>query len=358
MSRSRSYCFTINNYNQASIDDLLFRLVDPVYLVFGKEVGESGTPHLQGFVHFENARSFKALKAALPRAHIEIKSSRSTFAQASEYCKKDGDFHEQGVLPSDPAVKGADEKERWVSIIALAESGDWERIKEDFPIEYGTKLKTLEYLHAKRPRALVEIDEAVPHQWIYGPPGTGKSRTARDQNPGAFIKDPTEKWWDGYDGEDVVIIDDFDKFQVKQGGDMKRWLDRYPFQAQVKGGYMKARPSKVIITSNYHPKEIWDDDVTVKAILRRVELVHLVLPWKPPLRPVVEPPVLLRPVVDLTEAPLRAVVDPPTSSTLKRAEEVRMPFQSPPFLDIDDPSWDFGDMHPTMDSGDNDWFPF
>lgn len=51
---------------------------------------------------------------------------------------------------------------------------------------------------------------------------------------------------------------------------MKRWLDRYPFQAQVKGGYMLARPKKIVVTSQYHPSEIWDDEKTVDAIMRRV----------------------------------------------------------------------------------------
>lgn len=288
MSRARNYVFTLNNYGPTDLNDIAFRCVDAKYIVIGHEVGENGTPHLQGFVCFENARSFKQLKALIPRAHIEIKCGNSTFKQASDYCKKDGNFFEQGNLPKDPAAKGEDEKTRWAAIIELARAGDWETLCEEYPVEYATKLKMLEYLHAKRPRVLEECEDAIPHEWIYGPPGTGKSRTARDQNPGAFIKDPTEKWWDGYDGEDVVIIDDFDRFQIKQGGDMKRWLDRYPFQAQVKGGYYKARPSKIIVTSNYHPSEIWDDEITVKAILRRVKLVHLVLPWKPP-APVVNP---------------------------------------------------------------------
>lgn len=80
---------------------------------------------------------------------------------------------------------------------------------------------------------------------------------------------------DGYNGEEVVIIDDFDKFQVKQGGDMKRWLDRYPFQAQFKGGMEKIRPRRVIVTSQYTPEEIWDDHKTVDAIKRRVKMVHI-----------------------------------------------------------------------------------
>ena len=71
-----------------------------------------------------------------------------------------------------------------------------------------------------------------------------------------------------------MIIEDFDCFQVKQGGDMKRWLDRYPFQAQFKGGMEMVRPKRIIVTSQYTPAEIWSDDKTVSAIMRRVIMMN------------------------------------------------------------------------------------
>jgi len=333
MSRARSFCFTLNNYGPNDLQDICFRMANPKYLVVGHEVGENGTPHLQGFVSFDNARSFKQLKALLPRAHIEIKCANSTFKQASDYCKKDGNFHEQGELPKDPSMKGEDEKARWTAIIALAEAGDWDTIKEEYPVEYATKLKMLEYLHAKRPRDLMECD-GIPHQWIYGPPGTGKSRMARDQNAGAFIKDPTEKWWDGYDAEDTVIIDDFDKFQVKQGGDMKRWLDRYPFQAEVKGGMELIRPKVIIVTSQYHPNEIWDDEKTVDAIMRRVKLLdadnvfnrHLFCHGRKLVRHTAEMDVA-NPVLDADTIPY--VPDPPSPDRFGVYRTVRPDFFEP-----------------------------
>jgi len=59
---------------------------------------------------------------------------------------------------------------------------------------------------------------------------------------------------------------------------MKRWLDKYPFQAPVKGGYMLIRPKKIVVTSNYTVREIWSDEQTAGPIERRVRVIHH-LPW-------------------------------------------------------------------------------
>ena len=92
--------------------------------------------------------------------------------------------------------------------------------------------------------------------------------------PNAYIKDASSHWWDGYNGEEVVIIDDLDKYHVKLGYYLKVWGDHYPFPAQIKGGQMMARPKKIIITSNYHPREIWTDSQTVEPIARRFKIIE------------------------------------------------------------------------------------
>jgi len=34
------------------------------------------------------------------------------------------------------------------------------------------------------------------------------------------------------------------------------------------------RPKKIIITSNYHPSEIWEDSKTLDPVVRRVQLIQ------------------------------------------------------------------------------------
>lgn len=99
--RSRGWCFTINNYTEE--DEFLANEVceDSSYGVIGYEIGENEqTPHLQCYVHYRDAKSFRTMKALLPRAHIE--KARGTPSQNRKYCIKEGDFVEYGEIPGDP----------------------------------------------------------------------------------------------------------------------------------------------------------------------------------------------------------------------------------------------------------------
>jgi len=68
--RSRNWCFTLNNYTPGQVEAL--KEMKCRYVVFGKEVGASGTPHLQGTIVFANSKSFSSVKAVLVGSpHIE-----------------------------------------------------------------------------------------------------------------------------------------------------------------------------------------------------------------------------------------------------------------------------------------------
>lgn len=98
------WCFTLNNWTPAELD-LLIEIGEDhanrgiVYLVIGREQGESGTPHLQGFVVLQRNHRRPSVQRTLhlQRAHLEV--ARGTSLQASTYCKKDGDFLEYGTIP-------------------------------------------------------------------------------------------------------------------------------------------------------------------------------------------------------------------------------------------------------------------
>lgn len=98
-SPKKHWVFTLNN--PSANDDAGLWLLPYEYAVLGNEVGESGTPHIQGYVVFKKKYRLTQLKAHSPqghRCHWEPQSQYSTPLQASEYCKKEGRFKEFGEL--------------------------------------------------------------------------------------------------------------------------------------------------------------------------------------------------------------------------------------------------------------------
>jgi hypothetical protein len=264
MSKSRSWVFTLNNYTDADIERFRGFVTDVRYAIIGKEVGESGTPHLQGFLYLHNQVRLHTVRTFFERAHYEI--ARGTAQQAIDYCKKDGDFIEIGTPPMSNKRKGEQERERYKAAWECAVSGSLDEIDPDIRIRHYGTLKRIQLDHQ-----LQDVVERLPecnNRWYWGPAGTGKSRAARDEFPDAYLK-MCNKWWDGYNGQEVVLIEDFDVQHKVLVHHMKIWADIYPFLMEVKGGATKIRPKMIIVTSNYHPSDIWTEDGDLQPILRR-----------------------------------------------------------------------------------------
>jgi hypothetical protein len=206
--------------------------------------------------------------------------ARGNHEQNDAYCRKTRDQDDQGNavvyargdLPSDPADRGADEKARWELAWDLAKRGQLEEIPPDIRVrQYSTLLKIQrDYMPA------MERLASPCGTWITGPAGCGKTRAVLDQIPDAYPK-PRNQWWDGYQREDVVLVDDVDKFDVRLGGYFKHWADCYPFIGEVKGGSQKIRPKRLIVTSQYSIEEIWEDAATREALLRRFVVINKVV---------------------------------------------------------------------------------
>jgi len=263
MSKSRSYVFTLNNYSQ--IEEQQVQNVDCVFLLYGKEVGASGTPHLQGFIKFKSQRSFNAVSKLLPRAHVEVCRD---VGRAIEYCKKDGDVWQKGVEPEKNGGDKLSEKIeknkrlRDLPLNELVESGE-------ISILDVRKLKNAKLDLAEEKVTPVTL-EALDNHWFCGPSGTGKSWTARDTWPDAYIKNKN-KWWCGYNGEDTVIIEEWcpeDNILLQH---LKVWADKYPFRAEVKGGSRMIRPKRLVITSNYSIEECVERQNDLAPLLRRFQ---------------------------------------------------------------------------------------
>lgn len=139
MSRNRAHSFTWNNY--PSTYAAFFAGLDSRYIVAAEEVAPgTGTPHLQGYIVWTNAKTVSAVRAILRGCHVEI--SKGSHSQNDRYCRKTRavDVHanvrvySRGELPSDPADRGRVERDRWEAAWIAAKAGDLESIPADIRV--------------------------------------------------------------------------------------------------------------------------------------------------------------------------------------------------------------------------------
>lgn len=277
--RSRNWCFTLNNYEQHDFLELrnLCEHIDartnhpggfrPVYVVAGREVGVGGTPHFQGLLVVANPVRLSTLRTLFRgRAHWEAVAPRSNAALADEYCRKeDRDPISAGPRPVAPANGG--EHDYALAVITARE----QRVDDCDPcllIRHYGNLKAIARDALEIPAIM---DGALEHQWISGPSGCGKTRRVFTEHAinDIYLKEPTTKWWDGYRGQPVVLIDDLHERDARGlVSFLKRWGDRYPFPAEVKGGMITIRPRLIVVTSQ------WDIDHSFAGLQEDIDAIN------------------------------------------------------------------------------------
>lgn len=260
--RFRNIVFTLNNYSEDEYNSILNNTLWS-WVIIGKEMGESGTAHLQGYGVLSKQMSNGPIKTNINnRMHYEAR--RGSHQQAKEYCKKDGQWEEKGVEPKQGErtdIKKAAECIRSEGVKRCAEEYPVEFIKYNRGLILYESLFIEPYNH-----------DSVRGEWFVGPPGTGKSRDARARDVNAYIK-AQNKWWDGYKGEETVILDDLDTGAL--GHYLKIWADRYSCTGEVKGGTVQLRHKVFIVTSNYTIEQLWPDSVEMQeAITRRFNVTE------------------------------------------------------------------------------------
>lgn len=111
--------------------------------------------------------------------------------------------------------------------------------------------------------------------WCWGPTGSGKSRYVHETAPAAYWKDTHTKWWDGYNQQENVVLDDYRPNKELSVAYMLRLMDRYPLSVESKGGYLKFNSQTIYITAPcdpttmYHRLE-WLGEEDIGQILRRI----------------------------------------------------------------------------------------
>lgn len=276
MTRSaKHWCFTLNNYTDVELQALaqasseLLESKSIQYLVYGKEVGEANTPHLQGFVSFTARKTLAQVRSVpgLSRSHCE--PAKGTPLQAATYCKKDGEYTECGTLPLGERGRRTDLEQLYERIKSGATQKE---IADEFPSQFIRYRNSIISCIADHQ---TERDWQCDVKVLWGRTGTGKTRQVFEAHPSKDIYvHPGDQWFNGYEGQPVALFDDFNGSEFKLSYLLKL-LDRYKMKVPVKGGYVQWIPKTIYITSNKDPADWYRNAIQEHrdAMFRRINTI-------------------------------------------------------------------------------------
>lgn len=296
--RHTNWCFTFN-YGGATQPalDALHRWMEAVqdlskYFVAGFEVAPTTSQlHLQGYIQLNSRKRLSELRSIPDGSAVHWEPAVGDEVVNRAYCLKlrPGDTPNlEWVETGEPSIinPGPREVARWERARKHARLGELDLVDDQIYVQCYSAIQSIARDNLKMPP---DADD-VTGVWYYGLTGSGKSRLAREtygtDRSKLYLK-PLNKWWDGYRGQPYVLLEDFGKDHACLGYHLKIWADRYAYPAEVKGSTVALRPQKIVVTSQYHPRDIWTDSETLDAITRRFSLTYVgdasTNPWNPSL---------------------------------------------------------------------------
>lgn len=230
------------------------------------ELAESGFLHWQLVVRTSTKRRLGWLRETFGPFHWESTRSNAAISYVwKEDTRVAGTQFELGERPM-----RRNSKVDWEAIWQiLIQNGKLSEVPASIRICNYSNLRRIIADHAP---AIAQ--ERVVHVF-WGATGTGKSRDAWEQaGLQAYPKAPTTKFWDGYHGQEHVVIDEFrGSIEISH---LLRWFDRYPVYVEIKGSSVPYQVKTIWITSNLEPRSWYPelDSATLEALMRRLRVVH------------------------------------------------------------------------------------
>ncbi len=244
-TQSRNWCFT--DFELLDWTKIYETANDIRYICWGEEIcPKTRKKHYQGWIQIENKKRLGGIKKLCQSRKIHLEACRGTEGQNERYCQKDnlykqkGEFKTQGKRTDLDDIKKIIDNEGTLKDIA----------DENFPafIKYNRGFQAYKNIIDKSNRKCFRKVKTIH---IHGPTGLGKTRKAMSYSPDDTykIQGNALQWWDGYDGEKTLVIDEYDS-QIACT-ELLGILDGYQLRLPIKGSFTYANWDKVIITSNY-----------------------------------------------------------------------------------------------------------
>nr|QXP07606.1 MAG: replication associated protein [Arizlama virus] len=246
-------------------------LLGITYMLYGlEECPTTHRSHFQGYIEFKHDTSIKKLQEIIhdKSAHCEV--ARGSIGHNYDYCTKDGYYIEIDTKK----VKG--QRTDLEALTVMVKSGKrLEDIAEMMPVQC--------MLYKKHIGGLADIftkhrDPNKPPivTWLYGKTGSGKTKYVYDKHKDVYMKG-CNKWWDGYQQNECIVIDDYKITVDLDFKELLRITDRYPYSGETKGGSVKINSQYIYITHTLPPSEVFgyadDNGDFIKQLLRRMTVV-------------------------------------------------------------------------------------
>lgn len=253
--------FRITDYNCTETRKQFYRDLDKMRMALAMEIGKKKErPHLQIFITFKRTYGFKSLKTILgPETHFEASLCSDWNYELKDMKYELQDFRKQGSR-----------SDRDATIEILTSGGGMRDVcTKHFNYQlYRTAEKWLTYMEA--PREIQDIDI----RWYHGSSGSGKTRSVYKEFGTEVFCPITYKWWDGYDGQEVILIDDFRKDYCKYH-ELLKLLDEYPYRVEFKGGSRQMKAKTLVLTCPFHWKDTYSTREDLFQLERRITTTKL-----------------------------------------------------------------------------------
>lgn len=240
------------------------------YAVVGREVGESGTPHLQGAIQYKSpydAFSW-AQKAFNKRMSIKPRYFKSTDYAAAVYCMKDEDIFEVGTRPK------PGERTDLKDIYELMDEygNDLTKIRSHNPTLQQWQLAEKIARWTDPPEKRNWYPEVY---WYWGESGCGKTEQASlEAGVDAYYATEGGKWFEGYKGQENIVIDEFDckEWPFRK---LLMFLGNKPMKLPVRYGHVENLAKKIWITSEKEPLGMYEKQGNTFQLFRRIKEIKI-----------------------------------------------------------------------------------
>nr|QKV51147.1 putative replication associated protein [Crucivirus sp.] len=257
---ARRVCFTVFGH---TLTDLIYfkDKLECRYLVCGKETcPKTGKVHIQGYVEFDNPIHFETCRNKLSnggRLTPHIEKAIYDGEKNTKYCTKEGVYFIRGEMGKQGKRNDIEECYRMLkegkSMFEIADDenrfGVW--------CKYRGGMREFKQLLIKKQEQSMKFEDYIPPCIIYitGGSGMGKTFSTYKIYWPFYVKMANDEWWDAYDDEPTVLIDDF-RGEIDLSY-MLQLLDKYPGRTgRIKGSSVPLSTIKtIIITSEKEPEE-------------------------------------------------------------------------------------------------------